>query len=142
LYFIGREPLIHFKATFITFYICWALFLVGFSSLAQNFQTIKYLAPDIKKYASSNDVIAINTLGSISAPFYLGRRVEILTKDHEFYKVFQSKKRVFAVIDKRHLTYMQTKHIRYYRLASKGYNYLVVNCSIHGHVTEKITDPY
>jgi 4-amino-4-deoxy-L-arabinose transferase-like glycosyltransferase len=127
LYIIGRKPLIYFKATFVTFYLLWALILVMFTFSAQSFQTVKHLAPTIKKYATQNDVIAINTLGSLSAPFYLGRRVEIFGNDREFFNLFQSKARVFAVTDRQHLAYLHTHHIPFYRLASKGYNYLISN---------------
>jgi 4-amino-4-deoxy-L-arabinose transferase-like glycosyltransferase len=127
LYVIGRKSLVYFKVTFITFYLFWALFLVIITSSAQGFQSVKYLAPAIKKYATSNDVIAINTLGALSAPFYLGRRVEILGNDQEFFNLFQSKARVFAVTDGQHLAYLQTNHIPFYRLASEGYNFLISN---------------
>lgn len=127
MYITKRTYRASFIAAFIAFYLYFALFLVILTPIVQEFQPVKELASDLKKYLKPNVQVAANILGGDGAPFYLGRRVWIISNNDKLKQFFQSKNRVFALVRPNCLNYLKEKGVPYYIVTQRGKGYVIVN---------------
>jgi 4-amino-4-deoxy-L-arabinose transferase-like glycosyltransferase len=116
-----------FKTSFVIAYIFWAVFLMTLVPIIENFKPSKYLAAEVRKYLTDKDTIISTIPEPKSAVFYTRHHV-ILTGDNaKLAELLQSKRRVFAIVEKQSIAYLKEHKTRYFLIKQHGSGYLIAN---------------
>jgi 4-amino-4-deoxy-L-arabinose transferase-like glycosyltransferase len=116
-----------FKVNFFTFYIFWALFLLLFVPIIENYKPVKYLAVELRQYLTDRDKVISALPSNYTAPFYTRHKVIFVTDNLSLVKYYQSKSRVFAIVTVKSLNYLKSNNLACYQLSHYGSGYLIVN---------------
>lgn len=116
-----------FKVTFFTFYLFWALFLLLFVPIVENYKPVKYLAVELRQHLTERDTVISAIRSNFTAPFYTRHKVIFVTDDPALVKFYNDKSRVFAFVEGKSLDFIKQHHLPCYQLSHYGSGYLISN---------------
>jgi 4-amino-4-deoxy-L-arabinose transferase-like glycosyltransferase len=116
-----------FTVTFFAYYLIWALFLLLFVPIIENYKPVKYLAVELQQHLTKQDKVISAIHSNYSVPFYTRHKVFFATNDLNLAKYFQDKARIFAFVEAKSLVYLKQHNLPYYSLSHYGSGYLISN---------------
>jgi 4-amino-4-deoxy-L-arabinose transferase-like glycosyltransferase len=117
-----------FEATFVVFYLFWALFMIVMVPLAEMNKPVKYLAEKLEPQLRHGDRIVSYLPGVMSMPFYI-RRPVVIVKNPEALagELSPENQLVFAMTTQKGLNYLREHNLSFHIIATHGNAHLISN---------------